>query len=90
MQQIDPEFTASMQQWQNHDLRRTGRTRMSDARLGISAEIAERCLAHVPGGVRATYDVHRYRQEKRAALQSWANELDRIRRGEPMKIAASA
>jgi integrase len=89
MRKIDPELTASMPSWRFHDLRRTGRTRLSDARLKVTPEIAERCIAHVPGGVRAAYDLHAYREEKRAALQAWADELDRIRRGESLKKVAA-
>src|SRR5262249_26268078 len=40
--------------WTLHDLRRTARTLMS--RAGVAADIAERCLGHVIGGVRGVYD----------------------------------
>ena len=39
--------------WRLHDLRRTARSLMS--RAGVSADIAERCLGHIIGGVRAVY-----------------------------------
>src|SRR5262249_25834722 len=47
--------------WRLHDLRRTARTLLS--RAGILADIAERCLGHAIGGVRATYDRHEFEQE---------------------------
>ena len=40
--------------WRLHDLRRSCRTLMS--RAGVSADVAERCLGHVIGGVRGVYD----------------------------------
>src|SRR5258705_6589781 len=42
-----------MKQWQLHDLRRTGRSLMSRAR--VDSDHAERCMGHVIRGVRATY-----------------------------------
>jgi integrase len=62
--------------WTPHDLRRTARSLMS--RAGISPDIAERCLGHVIGGVRGTYDRHAYRDEKRHAFEVMAALVDRI------------
>jgi hypothetical protein len=62
--------------WDVHDLRRTMRTRLS--KLGVEPEIAERVINHVPGGLRATYDLHRFRGEKRVALDGWARALSRM------------
>jgi integrase len=73
---LDPKKVESMPPWDVHDLRRTMRTRLS--KLGIEPEIAERVINHVPGGWRATYDLHRFRDEKRAALTAWAQALARI------------
>lgn len=40
-------------------------------------DVVERCLAHVPANpVRAAYNRHAYRKERRAMLQQWANYLD--------------
>ena len=47
--------------WTLHDLRRTARTLMS--RAGVSSDHAERCLGHVMGGIRGTYDRHNCRGE---------------------------
>jgi integrase len=64
------------QGWSLHDLRRTARSLMS--RAGVPADHAERCLAHVIGGVRATYDRHEYHPEKKAAFEALAVQIDRI------------
>jgi integrase len=68
-QAADPKAKA-MPDWRLHDLRRTMRSGLS--RLRIPSHIAERVLAHVPGGIQATYDRFEYRDEKRHALEAWA------------------
>jgi integrase len=62
--------------WTLHDLRRTARSLMS--RAGVDANHAERCLGHVIGGVRGVYDRHEYLEEKRAAFEALARQIDRI------------
>jgi integrase len=62
--------------WMIHDLRRTARSLMS--RAGVNADIAERCLGHVIGGVRGIYDRHEYLEEKRKAFEALAAQIDRI------------
>jgi integrase len=52
--------------WTLHDLRRSARSLMS--RAGVSADIAERCLAHKIGGVRGASDRYAYLAEKQDAL----------------------
>jgi integrase len=59
-----------------HDLRRTARTLLS--RAGISADVAERCLGHVIGGVRGVYDRHEFYREKVAAFEALAAQIERI------------
>jgi integrase len=56
--------------WVIHDLRRTGRSLMSRAK--IDADHAERCMGHVIGGVRETYDRYEYRDEKKQAFEALA------------------
>ena len=59
------------------DLRRTVTTHMS--RLGILAEIRNRIQDHSIAGIEAKhYDRHDYLPEKRAALEKWERELQRI------------
>jgi integrase len=62
--------------WTLHDLRRTARSLMS--RAGVTADIAERCLGHVIGGVRGTYDRHKYHDEMLHAFETLAAQIDRI------------
>ena len=59
--------------WTFHDCRRTFRTGLST--LGIAPHIAELCLAHRQPGLARTYDLHRFDQEKRYALNAWAARL---------------
>jgi integrase len=62
-----------MKQWQLHDLRRTARSLMSRAK--VDSDHAERCMGHVIGGVRETYDRYEYLEEKRAAFEKLAGLL---------------
>ena len=48
------------------------------SRAGISADIAEMCLGHALGGVRGTYDRFEYLDEKRAAFEGLALQIERI------------
>jgi integrase len=62
--------------WTLHDLRRTARSLMS--RAGVPSDHAERCLGHVMGGIRGTYDRHEFRDEKRRAFEALAGLIERI------------
>jgi integrase len=62
--------------WTIHDLRRSARSLMS--RAGVSPDHAERCLGHVIGGVRETYDRHAYHTEKKKAFEALAAQIERI------------
>src|SRR5262249_7499108 len=62
--------------WTIHDLRRTVRTRLSGLR--IPPVVAETVIGHSLPGLLGVYDQHAYLDEKRDALQRWADELDRI------------
>lgn len=70
--------------WVLHDLRRTARSLM--ARAGVRAEVAERSLGHVLGGVPATYDRHSYTREKGEALAALARLVERILKNEPGNV----
>jgi hypothetical protein len=48
------------------------------SRAGVSSDHAERALGHVIGGVRATYDKHQYRNEKRGAFEALSAQIERI------------
>jgi integrase len=56
--------------WVVHDLRRTARSLLP--RAGVDADIAERCLGHIIGGVRGVYDRYEYLEEKRDAFEKLA------------------
>src|SRR5262249_37524815 len=62
--------------WRLHDLRRTSRTLLS--RAGVSADVAERCLGHVVGGIRGVYDKHKYHDEMKQAYEKLASLIERI------------
>jgi len=72
----EPANVQPMTHWTIHDLRRAMRSNLSKLRL--DPEICERVLAHIPAGIRRTYDVHQYRDEKREVLNAWAARLQRI------------
>jgi integrase len=59
-----------------HDIRRTVETRM--AGLGIPKDHVNRVLNHAMAPVAQHYDHHDYADEKAAALQRWADALERI------------
>jgi integrase len=72
--------------WTLHDLRRTARSLMS--RAGVDRDHAERCLGHVIGGVRGTYDRHRYQTEMLQAYEKLAALLERIINPPPDNVVA--
>jgi integrase len=66
----------TLQPWRLHDLRRSAATHM--VRLGIREEVVGRVLNHAATGITArVYALHSYGPEKRRALDSWAQELER-------------
>lgn len=67
----------ALQGWCFHDLRRTVRTGLGGI-PGIPHDIRELVIAHVPSALVRTYDLHAYREEKRAALEAWNGRLMRI------------
>lgn len=65
--------------WTVHDLRRTCVTGMAE--IGIAPHIIEAIVNHVSGhkgGVAGVYNKAKYSDEKRAALQHWADHVERI------------
>ena len=62
--------------WANHDIRRSVRSNLS--RLRVAEEAREAVLAHVRPGIKGTYDVHDYLDEKREAITLWAARLRSI------------
>lgn len=62
--------------FRGHDLRRTAASLMASA--GVPRLVVAKILNHVETGVTAVYDRHSYDAEKRAALDLWARELQRV------------
>lgn len=72
----DPEKVEAPTRWTLHDLRRTVATRM--AGLNINLPVIEKVLNHVSGsfaGIVAVYQRHEFKDEKRRALNAWADHL---------------
>jgi integrase len=59
--------------WTNHDIRRTVRSQLS--RLKVTEEAREAVLAHARPGIKGTYDLYDYLDEKREALELWSARL---------------
>lgn len=65
--------------WRFHDLRRTAATNM--AIIGVQPHIIEAVLNHKTGivsGVAAVYNRYAYVDEKREALERWANRVEEL------------
>jgi integrase len=77
-----------VENWRLHDLRRTAASGM--ARLGYAPHVVAAILNHAPAstmGITAVYNRYRYSDEKRAALDAWAQEIGRlIGRGEAVVV----
>lgn len=80
--------TVTLKHWVNHDLRRTVRSNLS--RLKISEEAREAVLAHARPGIKGTYDLHDYFDEKREALELWAARLRSIVEPAPANVVSLA
>jgi integrase len=86
-QRGDDPRDVTLPRWQNHDIRRTVRTRLS--RLKISEQAREAVLAHARPGILGTYDHHDYLAEKTEALTLWAAALRAIVEPPPPQPAAT-
>jgi integrase len=59
--------------WRFHDLRRSMRTGLSALR--VPNVVSELCIGHTQKDLHKVYDQHAYFDEKRHALDAWANRL---------------
>jgi integrase len=69
--------------WTFHDLRRTMASGM--ARIGIQLPVIEKVLNHTSGsfrGIVGVYQRHSFAEEKRSALDAWANFVQSVVSGE--------
>jgi integrase len=72
--------------WTFHDLRRTCSTGL--AALHVAQDTIDRVLGHAAGTLAGTYNRHQYLQEKRQALEAWANKVDFVVNGSAAKVVA--
>ena len=73
---LDEQLGNTVGAWTHHDLRRTAATKMAE--MGIAPHIIEACLNHVSGhkaGVAGIYNRADYAEQKRHALNAWADRL---------------
>jgi integrase len=70
-----------------HDLRRTARTHLG--RLKVPPHVAELCLNHKLKGITGIYDTNDYFDERREALNKWANEISKIENGNVISIESA-
>lgn len=66
-----------------HDFRRTARTHLEAN--GTPPHVAERCLNHKIKGVEGIYNRYDYFEERKMALQTWADLLTELEAGEKPK-----
>lgn len=67
-----------------HDFRRTARSHL--AALGVDPVVAERCLNHRIKGVEGVYNRYQYFDERKKALELWADLLVSLERGEDYNV----
>jgi integrase len=67
-----------------HDLRRTGKTKLQE--LGIDEITSELCLNHKVKGVAGIYGRHDFFEERKKALQLWANYLESCETGQAWNV----
>jgi integrase len=65
-----------LEPWTIHDIRRTMRTGLSA--LPIPDRVRELVIGHTQPGLHKVYDQHSYLDEKRRALELWAERLRTI------------
>ena len=61
------------------------------AKLGISLPVIEKILNHVSGsfsGIVAVYQRHDFAEEKRKALEAWANHVAAVVADKPTKVVS--
>jgi len=78
-ERIEATMRENTPDWRFHDFRRTASTGM--AKIGVAPHVIDAVTNHKSGvvsGVGATYNRYTYFNEKREALEQWANELERM------------
>jgi integrase len=75
--------------WTLHDIRRSVATGLQ--KLGVRLEVTEAVLNHVAGsraGIVGVYQRHEYADEKRAALERWADHVDGLIHGRASNVVS--
>ena len=67
-----------------HDLRRTGKTKLQE--MGVDELTSELCLNHKLKGVSGIYGRHDFFEERKQALQLWANYLESCETGNDLNV----
>ena len=86
---LDALLPSDMAAWIIHDLRRSVASGM--AKLGVSLPVIEKILNHVSGsfsGIVAVYQRHDFADEKRKALEAWANHVAAVVADNPAKVVS--
>ena len=86
---LDSLLPPDMPLWRLHDLRRTAASGM--ARLGITLPVIEKVLNHSGGsfaGIVGVYQKHTFSDEKRKALEAWADHVAAVVANNPAKVVS--
>ena len=86
---LDALLPADLPAWCLHDLRRSAASGL--ARLGISLPVIEKILNHVSGSfseIVGVYQHHQFAEEKRKALEVWANHVTAVVADNPAKVVS--
>jgi integrase len=73
---MEEELGRTFEPWRLHDLRRTAATGLE--RLGVPLQVTEALLGHTAGskgGIAGVYQLHQYAEEKREAIEKWAQHV---------------
>jgi integrase len=62
-------------EWVLHDFRRSFSSTLHDDTLRVEPHIVEALLSHVQPGVAGVYNKAAYREQKREALEKWADHV---------------
>jgi integrase len=75
--------------WRLHDLRRTAATRLAE--LGVTHPVVSKLLNHSPRGVMGVtsiYNRYEYLDERREAMERWAQRIGNIVKPPPADVVA--
>ena len=76
-QKVDKKQILDIPAFTPHDLRRTLRTHLSET-LDIQPHVAEKCLNHSLGRIEAVYNQATLYDQRKEALERWADYLSRV------------